>query len=180
MAFKCGTWRLKQDNRSLESEPHDELSETAFVTRGGLPGPEKRFEQTCDWICSQIRRNRRIFPKHWTTTHFYCYLPKVLISKSMSNEMFIYRIAGWRLLQTGYLLYLLAYKLHLNQPVEMSCKKFSDIVLFFKIQFDYTRNGKSGKTFSYLKPNVTLKHSRTSATSLVFNSEWHWWYHAMW
>lgn len=64
LVFKCGTWRLKQDNRSLESEPHDELSDTAFVTRGGLPGPEKRFEHTCDWICSQIRRNRLIFPTH--------------------------------------------------------------------------------------------------------------------
>lgn len=59
------TWRLKHESRSLESEPHDELSETAFVTLGGLPGPENRFEQTCDWICSHIRRNLLILPtKH--------------------------------------------------------------------------------------------------------------------
>lgn len=50
--FEIGnTCRLFQESLSLESEPHDELSETAFVTdvtRGGLPGPENRFEHTCD------------------------------------------------------------------------------------------------------------------------------------
>lgn len=61
---KLTTCRL-QDNRSLETDPHDELSETACVTEatvGGLLGPGKRFEHTWDCMCSQIRRKRRMLP----------------------------------------------------------------------------------------------------------------------
>lgn len=54
----------KGDSRSDVSEPHDEDSDSSVVnfrpTRGDAGG---RRLHTCDWMCSHIRRNRRILPE---------------------------------------------------------------------------------------------------------------------